>query len=285
MLYRFVKVLSSVTRMLPQIVWRTAGNLFGEVCWLLVPGKRKAMAIDNIMRSLSLDEKQAMRIAKKSTTRFGKMFMEVLYLPKLNKDNIKKYVHIEHPEYLSEALAQGKGAVLATAHSGNWELLGASLAMYGFPLVAVVQKQTNADMDKFINENRTKAGMHVTYKTGVRDMIRLLGEGQIIGLLMDQDAHDGVFVKFFGRVASTPPGAAALSRMKEAPIVPAFITEKADGTHAVILYPPVWGQKTHNREEDILVTTQQLTGIIEQHIRTAPHEWFWLHNRWKHQPE
>jgi KDO2-lipid IV(A) lauroyltransferase len=285
MLYKFVKIISSIISMLPQAVWQMIGRIFGEVCWLVVPRKRKNMAIANIMCSLSLDKMQALRIAKKSTTRFGKMFMEVLYMPKLNKENIKQYVHIENPEYLTEALAYGKGAVLATAHSGNWELLGAALAMYGFPLVAVVQKQTNADMDKFINENRTKAGMHVTYKTGVRDMIRMLGEGQIIGLLMDQDAHDGVFVKFFGRLASTPPGAAALARMKEAPIVPAFITENADGTHTGILHPPVWVQKTNSREEDILTTTEHLTSIIEQHIRKVPHEWFWLHNRWKHSPD
>jgi KDO2-lipid IV(A) lauroyltransferase len=285
MLYKFVKIMSSIVSMLPQAVWRRIGNILGEVCWLMVPRKRKNMAIENIMRSLSLDKIEALRIAKKSTTRFGKMFMEVLYMPKLNKDNIRQYVHIENPEYLTEALAHGKGAVLATAHSGNWELLGAALAMYGFPLVAVVQKQTNADMDKFINENRTRVGMHVTYKTGVRDMIRMLGEGQIIGLLMDQDAHDGVFVKFFGRLASTPPGAAALARMKESPIVPAFITENADGTHTGILHPPVWIQKTSSREEDILATTEQLTSIIEHHIRKVPHEWFWLHNRWKHSPD
>jgi KDO2-lipid IV(A) lauroyltransferase len=261
------------------------GNALGEICWILVPAKRKDMAIGNIMCSLSLDEEQAYKIAKKSTTRFGKMFMEVLYMPNLNKNNITRYVHMEHPEYLTEALSYGKGVVLATAHSGNWELLGASLAMYGFPLVAVVQKQTNGDMDKFINENRTRAGMHVTYKTGVREMVRMLGEGQVIGLLMDQDAHrDGVMVEFFGRLASTPQGAAALARMKDAPIVSAFITENKDGTHEVILHPPVWVQKTSSRDEDLLLTTQQLTNVIEQHIRNASHEWFWLHNRWKSTP-
>jgi KDO2-lipid IV(A) lauroyltransferase len=286
MLYKFVKMMSSIISMLPWAVWQSTGNMLGEVCWVLVPRKRKRMAIENIMCSLSLDRKQAYQIAKQSTTRFGKMFMEVLRMPTVNKDNIKQYVAIDHPEYLTEALSHGKGVVLATAHSGNWEMLGASLAMYGFPLVAVVQKQTNGDMDKFINENRTRAGMHVTYKTGVREMVRMLEEGQIIGLLMDQDAHrDGVLVEFFGRLASTPPGAAALARMKGAPIIPAFITANDDGTHKVILHPPEWVEKTNNREEDLLLMTQKLTNIIEQHVRNISHEWFWLHNRWKSTPK
>ena len=286
MLYKFVKMMSSIISMLPRAVWQSIGTVLGEVCWILLPRKRKSMAIENIMCSLSLDQKQAYQIAKQSTTRFGKMFMEVLRMPRMNKDNIKQYVAIDHPEYLTEALSHGKGVIVATAHSGNWEMLGASLAMYGFPLVAVAQKQTNGDMDKFLNENRTKAGMHIIYKTGVWEMVKMLGEGQIIGLLMDQDAHrDGVLVEFFGRLASTPPGAAALARMKGAPIIPAFITASADGTHKVILHPPEWVEKTNNREEDLLFMTQKLTNIIEQHVRNRSYEWFWLHNRWKNTPK
>lgn len=285
MLYKVVKLMSSIVSMLPNAVWRCIGNMLGEVCWWVVPRKRRIMAIENIMRGLAVDKKQAIHIAKKSTTRFGKMFMEVLYMPKIHKGNIEEYVHIDNPEYLTEALSYGKGAILATAHSGNWELFGAALAMHGFPLVAVAQKQTNADMDQFMLENRTMAGIHVTYKTGVREMVKMLGQGRIIGLIMDQDAQsDGVMVDFFGRLASAPQGAAALARMKDAPIVPAFITENSDGTHTAIIHPPVWVQKTSSREEDIQITTQQLTKIIEQHIRRVPHEWFWLHNRWKNSP-
>lgn len=285
MLYRFVKIVSAIICVLPKNVRRGLGKVLGIICWQIVPVKRKTMAIQNIINSLSVDESQATFIAKQSTTRFGNMFLQVLCMPKINKNNIKDYVTLDHPEYLTEALSYGKGVVLATSHSGNWELGGAALALHGFPLACVAQKQTNAQMDKFINEYRAMSGMTVIYKTGVRDMIKLLGEGQIIGILMDQDAHsDGVMVEFFGRLASTPQGAAALARLKGAPIVTTFITENKDGSNTAILHPPVWVEKTSNRDQDILVTTQQLTTIIEQHIRKYPHEWFWLHNRWKSSP-
>lgn len=285
MLYTLVKIISHFCCWLPSSVRRCLGNIVGELCWPIIPSRRKKMAADNIKRSLKVDKAEAMAIAKRSATRFGRMFLEVLCLPKTNKNNIGQLVRVEGAENLSEALAYGHGAVLATAHSGNWEILGAALAMNGFPLVAVVQKQTNAAMDRFINEYRTMAGMHVTYKTGVREMVRMLGEGKIIGLLMDQDQHEsGVFVEFFGRPASTPQGAAVLARMKDAPIVPAFITENNDGTHTAIIHPAVWVTKTQDKELDIIVTTAKLTRIIEQHIRKYPHEWFWLHNRWKTPP-
>lgn len=285
MLYRFVKILSAAMSMLPNNVRRCIGKVLGIICWQIVPRKRKKMAIENIMISLSVDQSQAAHIAKQSTARFGNMFLEVLCLPKIKKGNIENYVHLEGREYLIEALSHGKGTVLATAHSGNWELLGAGLAMHGFPIVGVAQKQTNPDMDKFINEYRNMSGMEMLYKSGVRDMVKVLGEGRIVGILMDQDAQrEGVMVEFFGRLASTPQGAAALARLKDAPIVPMFITENNDGTHTLMIHPPVWVEKTSNREQDIFITTQHLTAIIEKHIRQYPHEWFWLHNRWKNTP-
>lgn len=270
---------------MPYWLRRLIGDAVGNLVWLIIPAKRKIMAYDNIQRSLPVGEATAKEIARHSVTRFGRMFIEVLFFPRIDKPKIKQLVRMEGQEHLAEALSYSKGAVLATSHSGNWELLGAALAMYGFPIVAVVQKQTNAAMDRFINEYRTMAGMHVTYKTGVRDMVRLLGQGKIVGLLMDQDQHElGVFVDFFGRPASTPQGAAALARLNDIPIVPAFITENADGTHTAIVHPMVWVNKTEDREQDIIKTTQELTKIIEDHVRQHPEEWFWLHNRWKTKP-
>jgi len=281
-LYKLIKLLSDIVCWLPVFIRRQVGNILGEICWLIVPAKRRNMAVGNIVRSLGIPEQDAVRIAKQSTTRFGRMFMEVLAFPVI-KRNINQYVRIVGKENMIEALAHGRGAVLATAHSGNWELLGGALALNGFPMIGVAQKQTNEQMDQFINEYRTLVGMHVTYKSGVREMIRLLGEGKVIGMLMDQNAgRNGVIVNFFNRPASAPQGPAFLARMKNAPIVPAFITENKDGTHTVIVKEPVWVNQTEHREQDILAATQQLTSIIEQHIQAYPHEWFWLHNRWKY---
>ncbi|MBC8016546.1 MAG: lysophospholipid acyltransferase family protein [Sporomusaceae bacterium] len=278
-------MLSCMMCMLPNAMRRGMGKVLGEIFWLIVPNKRKTMAIGNIITGLSVDKARAGSIAKQSTTRFGSMILEVLCMPKFNKENITDYVHFEGYEHLTEALSHGKGAIIATSHSGNWEMLGAGLTLSGFPLACVVQKQTNADMDQLINEYRRMSGMQVIYKTDVKGMVKVLGEGRLLAILMDQDAHtDGVMVDFFGRLASTPQGAAALGRLKGTPIIPTFIKANHDGSHTVMLHPPVWAERTNNREQDIVTTTQQLTAIIEQHIRNYPHEWFWLHNRWKHSP-
>lgn len=281
MQYYFMKALSWSMCRMPEAMRRVVGYLLGEIAWLVVPAKRKSMAIDNIMQGMQLNRQQAANIVQKSVSRFGPMFIEVLTMPNLSVNNIDTYVTIEGKENLAQALSHGRGAILATAHCGNWELLGAALALNGFPLVGVAQKQTNGAMDRFINEQRVLSGMHITYKSDVLEMVRMLSKGKVIGLLIDQDAHDnGIFVDFFGRTASTPQGAAALARLKDAPIVPALINCQGK-IHTLTILPAQWITKSNNKQQDIKEMTQLLTLIIERHIRKYPYEWFWLHNRWK----
>lgn len=284
-MYGVMIILSKFVCVLPLKLRMWIGNLIGNLTWLLVPKKRKIMAMRNIQLSLNTTPQETQIIAKASWTRFGRMIMDVLAIPILPKE-IKQRVRFIGIENMDKALVDGNGVVLATSHSGNWEMLGAALATSGYPLVGVAQKQANLAMDRFINEYRTLSGMHVTYKSGVREMIRLMGQGMIIGILMDQDAaEDGVILPFFHREASCPQGTAFLARMKKAPIVPTFITEDKDGYYTITCQAPVYVEETNDKTKDIIRTIQLLNMIIESHIRKHPEEWFWLHNRWKYTEE
>lgn len=285
MTYYLIKLFAWLVGLLPAGARNSLGDLIGEALWPFVPKKRREMAVANVMASLGLDRAAALDLVRRSAVRFGRMFMEVLTIPQLNSDNISRHVTLRGRENLDKAYSFGKGVIIAAAHSGNWELIGPTLAIYGYPVVGVAQRQTNAAMDRLINEIRTSTGMHITYKTGVREMLAYLSEGKAVGLIMDQDAKEqGVFTDFFGRPAATPQGPAALGRMKGAAIVPTFMTASADGGHTLILHPPLMAEKTDDRDRDFLVTTQKLNAILEDHVRTHPHEWFWLHNRWKTRP-
>ncbi len=285
MTYFLVKLFGRLVRLLPQGLRYKLGDAIGEALWPFVPRRRREMAVANVMASLGLDRAAALAIVKQSAVRFGRMLMEVLTIPTLTRDTIGRFVSLRGRENFDQAFAHGRGVIIAAAHSGNWELIGPALSLYGYPIVGVAQKQTNAAMDKLINEIRTSTGMHITYKSGVRDMVAFLGENKAVGLIMDQDAKEqGVFADFFGRPAATPQGPAALGRLKGSAIVPTFITANGDGTHTIILHPPLLVEKTADRDSDFYVTTRKLNAILEDHVRAHPEEWFWLHNRWKTRP-
>ena len=284
--YRLLKILSWIACHLPLKFSLAIGRGLANLMWLLMPSKRRKVALENIRQCLNVDEKESARLAKISTINLGTIAMEFLNFPRL-KGMMKSHVKIIGLEYLTNyinsAERNGRGAVIATCHSDNWELMGGAFAQYGIPLVGVAKKQKSEGADKFINEFRTKIGMHITYRSGVREMYKMMDEGHFIGLIMDQDVgrHDGVIVKFFNRATNYVTGAASMSRFKSIPIFPAFMHKNLDGTHTLEVYPPLTVEKTSDKRADIQIMTQKLATLTEEHIKKYPAEWFWLHDRWK----
>lgn len=260
------------------------GNFLGRLTWKFVPKKRKKMARENIIRCLQVNENEAERIAKASWVQFGPMLMEVLRYPELVKNGrMQEHVSIEGLEYLQDAIKAGQGGIIATNHSDSWEIMGAALAQYGVPLVGVAKKQKNHQADHFILEYREMSGMHITYSSDVREMFKMIKEGWMIGLIMDQDPSlkDGIILDFFGRKTNCVTGPATLARFQNAPIFPGQIQHRPDGGHHITIFPPIYVEKTKNKHEDIRRTMQELLNILEQQIRRHPEDWFWLHDRWK----
>ena len=282
MLYYVLKIISFIACALPRSICEFLGRALGNFAWLVVPRKRKQLAKGQIKMCLGVDDAEALRIAKASTVRFGPMLFEVLRFPLIRKQP-DQYVHIEGLEKLQQGMAEGRGAVIAAAHSGNWELMGGAFAMAGIPLVGVAMKQKDSAADRFINEYRTLIGMHITYKTGVREMFAMLKQGWAIGLIMDQDTnrHDGIILDFFGQPTNCTPGAASMARFQNVPIFPAFMHRDEQGRHTLVVHDALHVEKTTDKRADIKRTTQQINDIIEAHVRKYPEEWFWLHDRWK----
>ena len=78
-MYRFMKLFSAFICMLPHSWQYAIGTLLGEIAWLAVPPKRKRLAIGQILFcKITDDPVEAKRIAKASTTRFGRMIIDVL---------------------------------------------------------------------------------------------------------------------------------------------------------------------------------------------------------------
>lgn len=281
--YWAVKLLSHFVCLLPHRAAMMIGAGLARLLWPFIPARRKRLAQTQIERCLRVSPAEAARIARESTLRFGPMLMEVLRFPVLRR-HIEDYVTITGAlDTMRASLVQGKGAIIATSHSGNWELMGGALALAGLPIVGVAKRQSAAGMDRFINEYRALVGMHVTYRSSVREMFRMIDQGWIIGLLSDQDPsrRDGVVVDFFGQETNAFTGAAAIARRCEVPIFPVFMHRRADGHHELTIEEPLYVEKTDDRAADVLRVTQDISAHIEAWIRRYPSEWFWLHDRWK----
>jgi len=117
-----------VARVLP-FRWTSAiGAGLGRVAFGVM-GRRRRIAIENITAAFGPEVvgKPARVLARRSFVQIGRYFMECLALPRLGHKGILRRVELIGYEPALEWARQGKGAVMITAHYGNWELCGAAL--------------------------------------------------------------------------------------------------------------------------------------------------------------
>ena len=283
--YYAIHFFSKIMCILPLCLRKLFAAFVGSVAVLVVQKWRLLMAQANVQECLGVSPERAKQIAEDSLRRFGRMVVEVLRFPLLNKDNISQLVKVEGLEHLEKAYAEGKGVIMCTGHYGNWELLGATVALHGYPMLSITRKQNNAKMDKAINEFRQMVGQKVTYNRGEHGLLaisRMLKEKNLLGVLYDQDTNDdGVEIELFGKHSVIPLGPAALSRIYGSPILPIFLHNNDDWTCTAKIYPALYTPKTKDKKQDFYQVTKQLVDILEQEITAHPEMWFWVHDRWK----
>ncbi len=283
MLYFTLKTLSKIISFLPYPFVIALGKGAG-VLYYFIAKKQRVRAEVTIRERLGYTEEAAKKTIQDLCRNLGMTFLEILYMPALNKQNIRRYVHFDQQQILWEVLGKQHGAVLVACHMDNWEWLGATLTLNGFPLSSVEKPQPNRVYSDFMNELRRGVGQEI-FSRGTSEILgcaRALKKGRMLGLVADQDGgYDGIFVPFLGKMASTPQGPAYFARKFNAPIIPIFIVRNNDGVgHRVVVDEPIEYVNTGNKEQDDYNVTLAYTQRVEAIIKKYPSNWIWFQHRW-----
>ncbi|MCX7007472.1 MAG: lysophospholipid acyltransferase family protein [Kiritimatiellaeota bacterium] len=193
---------------------------------------------------------------------------------------------IEGEDIVKAALARGRGAMILTAHLGNFDMLAMFAAHRHYPLTIVSKKLKNVAVNQIWSSLRERFGVNILFvHNAARGCLKALRTNGLVGFLLDQNRplYQGVFVQFFGRPASTSPGLAVLAAQAQAPVIPIFISRRPDGTHHLQILPEI-APPPDREPATILRYTQIYTTVIERAIRQHPDQWTWIHRRWKNQP-
>lgn len=273
---------------LPRRVCLALGWLLGyAVYWL--EKSRRGIAIKNLQIAFGdkLSKVEKKRIARRSFEHFGKALFEIIKFSSLSEEKREKLMTVVGEEHLRNALQKGKGALVLTAHYGNWELGIIPLSKMGeFDVIArALDIQT---LEYELLAIRKSFGARVFYKTQAsRQTLRALKENRIVAILIDQNVlHDqAIFVDFFGKPAGTTPALAKFHLRTGAPIIPAFCLPTAAGRYHTRLLEALEFTPTGDPGADVWHITQKCTKIIEDQIREKPEFWLWFHDRWRSQPK
>jgi len=269
--------------------WRRAqalGRLAGGALFALTR-RRQRMADANLQAAFGdrFSEADRRRLRMEVCRGICQTALELFKLPSLSREQVRAVMTLEHPEHLQAALDRGRGAIIVTAHFGNWELLGARIAAEGFPLSVIVRDANDARTASIVNYSRRSAGVVVLPRDDLKGMLRALRRNEVLGIVADQHAPAGLWLQFLGREAASPRGPATLALRTGAALVPCFSVREPDGRLRGWLEPPIVPEPGGDREAEVRDLTQRLNWIIEEQIRRYPAQWLWLHNRWKPRPQ
>lgn len=283
--YHALTAFTALVRLLPLNVARFIVRRLADLVFYVIPIRRKVV-LDNLRKAFAGEksEKELRRIAHQAYYQFGQTMVELLFFPSFTNDDITAMVRIENLNLLDEALKAGRGAMLVGAHFGNWELMGAALAVH-HPVTFVVGQQQNHKVDDLLNSYRIGKGIKIIpLKMALRGVLKTLKANELVAILADQDAHeDGAFVPYFGRPASTPKGPALFALRAGCPMIMGYIVRTSEGfTASFELVPPPVNPK--NEDDAVRQYTANHVAILERITREHPDHWFWMHRRWKTKP-
>ncbi len=263
---------------------RAAGSLMYRL-----DRRHRERALDSISRSLpARGSAEVERTAEQSMQHFLQLGVEVLFTPRLiHLDTFADHVRLSDLGKALDLLLSDRPTLLVTGHIGNWEILGYVLTTLGLDLHAVARPIDNPMINDWLLGVRERRGMRTITKWGATEtMVDVLNGGGTLGFIGDQNAgRHGMYVPFFGRLASTYKSIGLLAIHFDAPVICGYAFRVGGrfqfeiGMTDIIL-PEDW----KSQPDPLFYLTARYSRAIERMVRMRPAQYLWIHRRWKSRP-
>jgi heptosyltransferase-2 len=279
--YLLYRAGSAILATLPLRALFALGNVSGFFA-LVVIGKYRRLAFRNILIAFGNEKspREARRLVRRHFQRLGANLLCSVKLTQMPPEKILRRVKVENIDAMDSRFRAGVPVVLVLSHLAIWELFAQLMPKFvGYVRNAsVYQRLGNRFIDDHMRRTRSRTGLELfDRKDGFQPVIELLRSGGGVGVLSDQHAGDhGLWTPFFGRLASTSPLAALLAKRTGAAVIAAAVY-----TDGPARWRMVFTQGLDTADASVGALTSKINHIIEQQIRCAPEDWFWVHNRWK----
>lgn len=279
--WRVVTVLCKGIEALPHRLAVLVGGGLGHLLRVF-SGRRVAAAERRCARALAVDGGRARTIVRASYGNMGRSVAEVVHFSKF-RGRLDSFITVHGEENLRSAYERGKGVILLSAHLGNWEMGAGVLASRGYPMNAIGADQRDERITNLIMEKREALGVQTVSKGfDLKSAIRCLQRGEVLAILIDQDAKEkGVLVPFLGIPASTPYGPAKIAAKYGCALLPSFMIRRGTSIyHDLWLLPPPWPKGHPEPEESMEDAMTLCNDVVSEWITKYPEQWMWMARRW-----
>ena len=268
--------------LLPHRLALATGALLGRLVYR-VGGKRRAIVRRNIglcFPELSADELES--LVYRHFEALGMMLIEMGLGRWASDRRLVAITRITGLEHVTDALAAGNGVILLSAHFTTLEISGRVLALNMPPLDAVFRRNRSEFMTELQRTGRERSAQFTIEKRDIRQMVRSLRNGRAVWYAPDQSySRKGAeVVPFFGVPAMHTTATSSLARLGNARVVPFFPRRQPDGSYEMTLLPALDDFPGKDAADD----TRRYVELLEEHIRSCPEQYFWIHRKFKDLP-
>jgi len=257
--------------------------------WLRVPGALLGVVAGSLLRIRRRQVEEAMRraglegvptTARRMYASLGRALFEFLWMVGRRASPV---FAVRLTDRAKTALAR-RGVVIATAHTGNWDLVACAAAQAHVPLTVVTKRLSVQWLDRLWQSERASRGIELLSGDGVFGRaIESIGRGRGVAVLIDQAPERSSAVieaPFLGQKARCDMMAALLAARTGANLVLALGRREADGMYVVdvplVLEPPSRATRAWAEQ-----ATRSVNAELDKFVRADPSQWLWLHRRWK----
>lgn len=279
-------ILRAFAGVISLISWRAAGKLGAALglLWFHVLRIRRKVVASNLALALPHRRDEHLEISREVYRNTGSNGLELIKLHSMAPGEIGALVTEHDKDRYLDALKRGKGVIVVTAHLGNYDLLAFSQAVAAVPLAIISKELHSRGSNRFWMETRRRSGLVIFPEhTAVRNALRWLRAGKVLGLVVDQrtgPSRGGILSPFMGVDVWTSTLAAKLSLRTGAALLPVRMERLDGGRHSMHVDEeiPVPGQAAPHETQ-----VADITGRINAHIggwvEALPGQWMWLHRR------
>lgn len=277
--------LGRVLGVLPHPAQMWLGRRIGELAWLILPERRRIADVNLRLCFPELGPAARGRLLRDHFRSIGMGAMETLICWWGSDAKIERLTDPEGLRHLEEAAGAKTGLLLLSAHFTSLEL-GARMAQMhlkrlGIATTGMYKAPHNPVVDRVMRRRREfHLGERSIPKDDVRGLVKALKRGHAVWYAADQRARNkfSAEVPFFGVPARTNLATSRIVAMSGATVVPFFTLRREDGRgYRLIVRPPLRDFPSGDEQAD----ARRINALIEDVVREAPAQYFWLHQRFK----
>ncbi len=259
------------------------GRLIGRLAHA-IGAERRAIARRNIelcFPELSVDQRNEM--ALRHFESLGISLMELALGRWASDEKLCAMTTITGAEHIRQAIEEGYGVILLSAHFTTLEVSGRVLRLHCPPFDAVYRRFRSDFTTAILASGREVSARRIIEKNDIKSMVRSLRDGTPVWYAPDQSYNlkQSALLPFFGVPAMTNTATGTLAKLGKAKAIPFFPRRLPGGGYELLLLPPLEGVPSGDAEAD----TMKYTAVLEDHIRRCPEQYYWVHRKFKNRPD